>query len=194
MQADLWRASALLTLALLIGLASGKLLACLIVATTAYGAWSHWRLRQLLGWLRDRNQHAAPDVPGVFEAICSGIDFLRNRHRRRKRKLAAPLKQFEDATSALPDATVILGPGGEIRWANTAARNQLGIRWPDDRRQRLTNLLRHPDVATLLESQAAAETTVDIPSPIDPGVQLSLRVVPYAHRAALDRGHLSATM
>ncbi len=180
MQADLWRATAFLVLALLFGLASGQLLACLLIAAVSYAGWSHWRLRQLLGWLRDRKEHPAPDVPGVFEAICSEIDFLRTRHRRRKRKLATLLKQFEDATSALPDATVILGPDGEICWANTAARNQLGIRWPDDGRQRLTNLVRHPDVATLLESHTAADTTVDIPSPIDPGVQLSLRLVPYA--------------
>ncbi|MCG3201852.1 MAG: Phosphate regulon sensor protein PhoR [Gammaproteobacteria bacterium] len=180
MQADLRRATAFLVLALLSGLASGQLLAGLLIAAAGYAAWSHWRLRQLLDWLRDRKAHPAPDVPGVFEAICSEIDFLRTRHRRRKRRLATLLKQFEDATSALPDATVMLGPEGEIRWANVAAQDQLGIRWPDDRRQRLTNLLRHPDVAALLESETAADTSVDIPSPIDPGLRLSLRLAPCA--------------
>jgi two-component system phosphate regulon sensor histidine kinase PhoR len=180
MQADLWRAVGFILLASLFGLASGQLLACLLVGAVCYAAWSHWRLLQLLDWLRDRKAHPAPDVPGVFEAICSEIGFLHTRHRRRKRKLAVSLKQFEDATAALPDATIILGPEGDIRWANAAAQSQLGIRWPDDNRQRLTNLVRHPDVAMLLSAASTIDSSIDIPSPVDPGAQLSVRVVPYA--------------
>ncbi|MFO1434876.1 MAG: phosphate regulon sensor histidine kinase PhoR [Gammaproteobacteria bacterium] len=180
MQTDLWRAFWVLILGLIVGLTFHQVLPCLLIATAGLALWSHWRMHQLLMWLRDRHNRPAPDVPGTMEAICSEIEFLRKKHRRRKRRLTEMLKQFEDATSALPDATVILGPEGDIRWANAAANDQLGVQWPQDGRQRLTNLVRHPDVAALLESPAPQEVTLDIASPVDPNMQLSLRIVPYA--------------
>jgi two-component system, OmpR family, phosphate regulon sensor histidine kinase PhoR len=180
MQPDFWRAFWVVMLALIIGLAVDEVLLALLVAASGLAIWAHWRVSQLLLWLRDRRNNPSPDVPGMFEAICSEVEFLRKKHGRRKRRLAAMLKQFEDATAALPDATVILGPEGEIRWANAAAKDQLGVQWPEDLRQRLTNLVRHPDVAELLESATPEDSTVDIPSPQDSGIHLSIRVVPYA--------------
>lgn len=180
MQADLWRAIAVVVLALIVGSVSDQILLCLLLAAVGFAVWQYSRMVQLLRWLRDRKQHTAPDVAGVMEAICSEVDFLRVRHKRRKRKLAELLKQFEDATSALPDATVILGPENEIRWANAAAQEFLGIRWPEDSNQRITNLVRHPDVAELLASSAPQDQSLDIAAPVSPEVHLSLRVVPYA--------------
>jgi two-component system phosphate regulon sensor histidine kinase PhoR len=180
MQADFWRALAVFVVASIIGLASGHYFLCVVVAAVGYAAWLHARTLQLLRWLRDRKHNPEPHVTGVLDAICSEVEFLRVRNKRRKRKLAALLKQFEDATSALPDATVIVGPEGEIRWSNAAAQQYLGIRWPEDSKQRITNLVRHPDVAEMLASSNSQEQSLDIASPTDPDIQLSLRVVPYA--------------
>lgn len=180
MQADFWRVFWVALLALIVGVAIDSVLVSLFVAAAGLATWQYWRLTQLLAWLRDRRQHQPPELPGVFEEICSEVQFLRKKQARRKRRLAAMLKQFEDATSALPDAAVIIGVEGEIRWANAAAEAQLGIRWPEDSKQRLTNLVRHPAVAAFLEAGGTHEGGVDIPSPQDPAMQLSIRVVSYA--------------
>ncbi|MGQ0657417.1 MAG: phosphate regulon sensor histidine kinase PhoR [Chromatiales bacterium] len=180
MQADLWRVIFIALTATFFGLISGHLLICWLVAALLYAAWQQRQLMQLLRWVRDRKQFPAPDVEGVFEAICREVDYHRSRHRRRKRKLTTLLNELQDATAALPDATVILGRDNEILWANAAAVEFLGIRWPEDLKQRLSNLVRHPQVAQLLAHAAPEEQVVEIPSPSKPDTCLSLQVVPYA--------------
>jgi two-component system phosphate regulon sensor histidine kinase PhoR len=179
MQRDLWRLFAVLIAAAAVGTAAGEPAIGLMLGALLYAGWQQRNLIRLLRWLQDRKTHPAPDAPGLFEAICREVDYLRARHRRRKRKIVHVLKQFQDATEALPDATVILDKGGEIKWANRAASEFLGVRWPDDEKQRLVNLIRDPAVSTLLGDETPHENTVEIPSPVKPDRYLSLRVVPY---------------
>ncbi len=160
------------------GLILGQLTASLLVATLAYGIWQHRKLHRLLRWLQRRKECEPPDVPGVYEAICREIDFLRERHKKRKKKLTHYLKQFQEATTALPDAAVVLGPLGDIQWANAAAVEYLGIHWPQDAHQRITNLVRHPGLPRFLAKRRAGGSTLDIPSPVKKGAYLSLRLVP----------------
>ena len=179
MSQDLWRFLGVTAIALVIGLLVGQIGFCLWIAALIALLWQNRNLRQLMRWLQDRKHQKSPDPPGIFEALCREIDYLHARHKRRKRKLSNVLKQFQDATTALPDATVILGPEGEIKWCNVAAETYLGVRWPDDANQRLVNLVRHPLAVDLLTSETPQDETVEIPSPLRHDVYLSLRVVPY---------------
>jgi two-component system phosphate regulon sensor histidine kinase PhoR len=179
MSPDTWRLVAWLLGGGVLGALAGQTLAGLLCAALGLLLWQYRHLALFQHWLHTREDKDAPDSPGIFEELCREIDYLRSRHRRRKRKLAKVLKQFQDATTALPDATLILDADGGIQWANRAAADFLGIRWPDDARQRLTNLVRDPAVADLLNNPALHEQSVEIASPSKPGVFLSLRVVPY---------------
>ncbi len=179
MSPDIWRLVAWLLAGGLLGAFAGQTQAGLLCAALGLLFWHYRHLRRLLRWLQVRMDEAAPDSPGIFEEICREIDYLHARHRRRKRKLSRVLKQFQDATTALPDATVILNEDGSIQWANTAAAEFLGIHWPEDAKQRLTHLVRHPAVVELLNNPAPQDQSVEIPSPSKAGVHLSLRVVPY---------------
>lgn len=160
------------------GLLTGQITLSLLVATLAYGIWQYRNLQRLLQWLQRRKEFEPPDVPGILEAICREIDFLRERHKKRKKKLTNYLKQFQEATAVLPDAAVVLGPLGDIQWANAAAGEYLGVHWPQDANQRLTNLIRHPDLPRFLGKWGAGEATLEIPSPAKQGAHLSLRLVP----------------
>lgn len=141
----------------------------------------HNDLNQLLTWLRFRKSNEPPERSGVLEDLTLEIDYLRERHKKRKKKLASYLKQFQQATRALPDATVVLDTNDEVRWANKAARESLGIRWPDDVGQRITNLIRQPELRNYIEqSPSAAEgLTVEIESPTKRERQLSILTAPY---------------
>jgi len=147
--------------------------------------WQLRQLRRLLTWLRNDKHNAAPDAPGVYEELCAEIDRLRERHKKRKKKLASYLKQFQQATTALPDATLVLGPENEIRWANAAAAQYLDIRWPQDNGQRLNHLLRAPELLVLLEEDGGIHRSIEIPSPVDASVQLTLQIVPYGNKERL---------
>lgn len=181
MREDLRRVVLVALIATFFGVVSGRLLLCFLIAALLFAVWQHLQVMRLLAWLKDHKHAPAPDEEGVLEEICREIDYQRSRHRRRKRKLTALLRELQDATEALPDATAILGRDNEILWANSAAVALLGICWPEDRNQRLSNLVRQPEVTQLLAHAAPeSQEAVDIASPATPGVWLSLRVVPYA--------------
>jgi two-component system phosphate regulon sensor histidine kinase PhoR len=180
MPRDLWRLTGILILAGIIGLAMGQVTLCLTLTLLAYALWQHNNLYQLLQWIRRRKEIEAPDAPGIYEAICREIDFLRTRHKKRKKKLGDYLHQFRQATAALPDAALVLGPQGEIQWANEAAGDYLGVHWPQDYRQRLTNLVRNPELPKFLRNQKDhPNSSIEIPSPVKPGCYLSITVGPF---------------
>ncbi|MDQ7072740.1 MAG: hypothetical protein Q9N32_03410 [Gammaproteobacteria bacterium] len=52
----------------------------------------------------------------------------------------------------MPDAVVVLGPQGQVAWANTAAIELLGIVWPRDSHVRVHNLIRDPVFQKLLQA------------------------------------------
>lgn len=183
--------------AVALGAVAGHVREALLLTLAGYVVWQHRQLARLLEWMRHRKETDPPDVPGVYEELCSEIERLRDRHKKRKKKLSGYLKQFQQATTALPDAVIVLGEQGEIGWANTAAARYLDVRWPQDAGQRITNLVRNPAVRPLLEGAASvtagpadgqrtrAEAAVEIPSPVDPDVQLSVQVVPYGNKQRL---------
>ena len=166
-EGDLRRLLVLTAVATLAGLLSEHFTACYLVAALAYGIWLHRRLAQLLVWLRNRRTLDAPESPGVFEEIILEIDYLRERHKKRKKTLASYLKQFQQATRALPDATMVLGDDGEVQWANEAAARYLGIRWPEDMGQRITNLIRNPRLREFVVEHRV-ETAIEIQAPHAP--------------------------
>lgn len=178
MREDLWRFTGLSVVAGLTGLMLDQVTLCLWIATLGYALWQHRKLRRLFAWLQRRKAFDAPEARGAIGAICREIDFMRERHKKRKKKLSGFLKQFQDATTALPDAAVVLGPDGEIQWVNAAAADYLGIRWPQDLRQRLANLVRHPAISKVLKKKNRKASTVEIPSPVKRDAYLSITVVP----------------
>src|SRR3546814_10272100 len=50
------------------------------------------------------------------------------KNRKRKKRLASMLAEFQASTAALPDGAVVLGDHGAISWFNTAAVQLLGLR------------------------------------------------------------------
>lgn len=176
--ADLRRLALWGGLALAIGMMVGYPATVLLLAAGVHIAWLYRNLWRLSHWIRERRRHDAPEIPGVFEAICREVDFFRDRHKRRKRKLSGYLKQFQAATAALPDATVVLDTRGSIHWANAAAAEYLGVRWPEDEGQRITNLLRQPELATALATEGSIPV-FEFQSPRHEHMRLSMRIVPY---------------
>src|SRR5690606_14526668 len=65
-----------------------------------------------------------------------------------------------------------------IAWFNQAAQTLLGLRLPQDQGQRIVNLLRHPRFTRYVEGGDYSQD-VEAPSPVDAGLILSLRIVPY---------------
>jgi two-component system phosphate regulon sensor histidine kinase PhoR len=67
-----------------------------------------------------------------------------------------------------------------IAWFNGAATRLLGLRHPGDIDEPLGERLQPMPVARWLASGRMAEPLGDVPSPLDPSLRLSLRLVPYS--------------
>ena len=126
-------------------------------------------------------------MPGLINNIAKEIDFLRLHHKKRKKKLSKYLQRFQESTAALPDAVMVLGSNGVIEWANENAEKYLGISWPHDAGQRISNLIRNPG---LLQSMRGAESgrqyrVMDLAPQNNPDLRLELRIVPYGKKQQL---------
>ncbi|MEQ8662685.1 MAG: phosphate regulon sensor protein PhoR, partial [Gammaproteobacteria bacterium] len=179
---DIWRLLGLFAAALLVGLVTDLMAWALFGAACLYIAWTQRELGRLLRWLRDRKSCEPPEHAGVYEELTLEIDYLRERHKKRKKKLASYLKQFQQATRALPDATVVLDTHDEVRWANGAARRDLGVCWPEDVGQRITNLVRNPELRDYMETTRDEEgRSLEIVCPMDAERHLSILTAPYGN-------------
>lgn len=189
MNEDIRRFAVVFSFSLLIGLIVQQVAICLLGGVLLFLIWHYRVLRQLHLWLQRRGGGNPPELPGIVDEICREIDFLRERHKSRKDKLAGFLRRFQDATAALPDAVIILGDYGVIEWANEKAAEYLGIRWPQDGRQRIVNLIRNPDLSAFLNRTGRfkdnAERGLQFESPVNSDQILEFRLAPYGDNQKL---------
>jgi two-component system phosphate regulon sensor histidine kinase PhoR len=181
---EIWKAIGLLVTALLLGAGIGHTALFLLGAVVIYLATHLYNLHRLEHWLRIGRRYHPPDAGGVWGDVFHELYRLQQRNRRRKRRLAQFLDRFEQVFGALPDATVVLGPDHTIQWANEAAARLLNLRWPQDSRRRIQNLVRIPLFLEYVERGEYAEP-VEIPSPIDDTARLALRLIPYGRNQLL---------
>jgi two-component system, OmpR family, phosphate regulon sensor histidine kinase PhoR len=171
------RLAALLGAAVVLGYVFGYPFAWLAAVLAGYLAWHLWHLWQLESWLRRKLGEPPRDAPGLWGGVFAQLHRLRLQSRARKKRLARVLKEFRKSTQALPDAGVVLGREHEIVWLNEAAERLLGLR-PEDRGQRIENLLRAPEFADFLRT-AGPDRVLRLSSPVDERLKLSIQVVPY---------------
>jgi two-component system phosphate regulon sensor histidine kinase PhoR len=172
---------AVVALAALGGALAGQPLAAGLVAALAYFGWHLLQLQRLHGWLREGKKLHPPEGRGVWGEVFDEIYRLQLTNRKRKRKLARYLRRFQDATAAWPDGAVVLDEHGTIEWANPRARALLGLRIPQDVGRRVTYFVRHPRFSVFLSAGGGAEP-LQLPSPVDPDVQLAVYILPYGKR------------
>lgn len=174
---EVWRIAGIAAAGFLVGLPFGLARWFAALALLGYFAWHLAQLNKLVRWLSEARSFNPPDGSGIWGEVFDGVYRLQQRNRRRKRRLAGILSQYQKATSAMPDATVVLGPGGEIQWFNEAACHLLDFKQTHDIGHRIDNLLRHPAFTSFMAKGALG--TLDFPSPRDSRITLAARVVPY---------------
>ncbi len=179
-QHELWRLAGWLLAGVLVGALYGRVMTGVLLVLVIYLGWHLYNLNRLVRWLRESKSFKPPEASGIWDEAFEHIYRLQQRNQKRKRNLSHMLKRLHKMTGALPDATVELRPDSEeIEWWNTAAASYLGFEFPRDSGQRISNLIRHPAFLDYLHSDDY-EGGVEIPSPVNEGQTLRIRLVRYA--------------
>ncbi|WP_376696560.1 phosphate regulon sensor histidine kinase PhoR [Wenzhouxiangella sp. EGI_FJ10305] len=175
--------AALVVGALVLALIFGGLPWFLLLALAVLvGRWFH-QLYRLDQWLRSRRRNP-PASWGVWGQLFDDYYRLRRRHHLSKRRLAAVIREFREATAAMPDGTLVLDREFRILWYNQAACTLAGLTSRSDFGQPVSNLIRNPRLVAFIES-GDFENPIEIASPVDPSRRLLMRLVPYTNEQYL---------
>lgn len=180
---EFWRVVALGFLSLIFGLIIDQVAITLLCAVLLYFSWHIYNLYRLERWISSRQSSSPPDAQGIWGEIFYHIYKLQRSNRKRKKKLANMLVRFQESTSAMPDATVVLNAENEIEWFNKAAKHILSLK-KNDIGQRVDNLVRTPAFVNYL-TRNNFRRPLEIFSPENKTVRLSISVVGYGKNKKL---------
>ncbi len=163
---------------LVLGVIFGYLPWFLLIASWIQLGWHFHNQLKMSNWLWKDRSLTPPSGSGSWEPLFNGIYRLQQRNRRRRKELTTLIRRFRNGAESLPDAVVVFRSEGNIVWCNKLAQQLLGLRWPDDSGQPISNLLRSPDFVRYLSRQAF-DTPLEITSPMNYDRTLELRIMRY---------------
>lgn len=181
MKPDVIRLLLMLGISLLIGFVLGRVFLFCTIGLLLTIAWYFRALAGFLNYVRYDIEDQLPEMPGIINELIRGFEQLRSDYRQRELRLADIITRYEETTAALPDAVVVTSEDGRIEWANKKAGDYLGINWPVDNGQRLSNLIRSPELLNYLHQQKARPEldVLEQVSPVDGDVSLEIRAIQY---------------
>lgn len=174
----LLKLAGVLAIGLVLGLITGRVALCLLIALLAYTVHRIWKLHRLVEWLRRRNYADPPSLGGMWDEIVTEVMRLNRRKRFHKQRLLAMLHEVRDSTAALPDGVVLLNTRGEIVRFNRMAAELLDLHGRKDIGIRIDNLLRQPEFLKYLGGSDFSAPKV-LQTSAAPETWLSLHVLPY---------------
>ena len=174
--------AAVLALALIAGLAVGQPWPALALASLGLLAAHLLRLHRITARLDARERLPPPRRGGgAWARIEHLLHRSRTELRGRERRLVDMMRAYRAVAAALPDALVVVDRNTQrVIWCNDAAGRLLGLDYPRDKDASLGERLRPLPIAQWLSAGRNAEPIVDAPSPADPSIRISLRLIPYS--------------
>lgn len=172
----LFRIGVAAALVLALAAAFGYLLPAAVVLLVVYTGWLLRNMARLYGWL-DGVEDDPPESVGIWSEIFERIHRLQKRNQEQHEQNERIIREFRGMTDAFPDATLVLDENDAITWFNESARRLLGLRSPEDINQPVTNLLRDPDFANWISVVDQVESALEMASPLDPNLRLSVSSV-----------------
>jgi two-component system, OmpR family, phosphate regulon sensor histidine kinase PhoR len=165
-------------IAVVIGIFIDHVLATLVLVLGALLTVQFARLYRLERWLRRRRTEDPPDFQGVWGDVVALVMRIYRRKQFHKRRIVQLFREFRRMTTAMPDGVVVMSGEREIQWFNRNAARLLSLRRKVDYRQRIDNLVRHPDFSRYLAAEEFSQPVV-VRSPLSADVFLALQVVAY---------------
>ena len=148
-------------------------------------AFLHYRhIAALRHWLQNPKPEAVPQGWGVWDEVFADLYRMLRHQSQSESRLSATLKDFQQASAAMPDGMVILDAADRIEWCNPKAEEHLGLDRARDNGQQITYLVRQPQFADYLRSEHFSDPLV-LRHSHGPDLVLSVQLVPYGDRQKL---------
>jgi len=141
-------------------------------------------LRQLLGWLEAPADRPLPYGSGLWEEVFAALARMLRQQRQSEAGLRGALERFQDATSAMNEAVIILDELDRIEWCNPAAEHYFEIDARRDIGRQLTYIVRQPQFLEYLLARHYTEPFV-LRGARGGETTLSIQLVPYGNRQKL---------
>jgi two-component system phosphate regulon sensor histidine kinase PhoR len=161
-----------------IGWWGGMLFPVLLLTSVLLLLWNYRHLFILDKWLWRDKKLTPPAGDGSWQQVFDGIYYRQRKARRKNKELRGLIRRFRDGAEALPDAVVVLNRDWTILWCNKLAQQLVGLRWPQDERQRIDNLIRNPEFQTYIQHQQF-ELPLELSSPVNEEMTLEYLILPY---------------
>ena len=137
----------LTVLAAALGFYYGYPMIAVIITLVCLVAYWLYQLRRVQLWLHDPVQ-PPPDVYGIWGDLLAQIYLHQRKNKEAQESLQSAVNYLQDSFASMRDGVVMVDEQGAIAWFNKAVEPLLGLRYPDDTGQTLTNLVRAPEFNT----------------------------------------------
>ncbi len=177
---DLWNYAAILACAAVLGYVIDATAWVMLAVAIGIIIWQLHCVNLIQQWLDNSSDTHLPEMDGLFYLLHKKLTKRNQQYSKRKKQLTAYLAQFRKAVSALPDAIVLIDANGKIEWANSHSAALLGIRWPEDASVRFKDLMRHPEMETLVSKPLKSDQVAEINSLAINDQTINIKSVPYS--------------
>ncbi len=157
------------------------------VAVLILGWWLVYHLfylQRMMQWMEDFRLEKVPHGSGIWDVLFSKVYRVARTREQQQQELAEALKDFRNATEAMPDGVVTLDDENHVIYANEQAEDQLGISSIKDAGRNLINIVRHPDFVAYING-VAWEKSIVIRGVRDSDRVLQVQLIPYGTRQRL---------
>ena len=170
-----------------IGFLLGNVLLLLLAVLLSYLIYTLIQLRKLNHWLDQLHADktsSPPESSGYWDILFEDIFKLNRDGEKARKDLQHTLDRAQSSVSALDIGVVLIDRNNSLEWWNRKAELLLGIRFPVDRGQTASNLIRDPAFNHYF-SQSEYEEPLVTSSPLNSNTILEFSITPFGQNDKL---------
>ncbi|MDO6594161.1 phosphate regulon sensor histidine kinase PhoR [Neptuniibacter sp. 1_MG-2023] len=144
--------------------------------------WALLQIRQfnkLMDWFhKNDDQIELPETTGHWGELFDELSRLQRSQRSRETLLRNIIARFQDSTSALQDAIIIIDQNNNLEWWNKSANRLLGLNDQADQGKPVMNLLRDPRFVRYYKRGQYSDP-ITLPSPAHSDLKIQYQITRF---------------
>ena len=130
-----------------------------VIGALIWGGKQVFAIASIEQWVKQGIDISPPDIDGTLGEVAYKINRYDRAQARRRQMLQSSINRFQQSSSAMTDAIVIIDSNDNIEWWNGAANTLIGL-VERDRGYPILNLIRHPDFVQFYRQNSNGKSVV----------------------------------